>query len=189
MIATEFKPFFLACSMVIGSERVKGGGAMYIQQADLFWGMSRDFVKEVMNIAEKESYQKGDFLFHEGDPAANFYILIKGRVKLTIGEAGPVVHTVDHAGEAFGWSSLVDRDVFSASAECLEATILQKIDRRSLQKILEEDLANGLIFFKRLAGIIGNRLLWSYKMITAASQAQISPTLGSGQIEESEAAA
>jgi CRP-like cAMP-binding protein len=160
---------------------------MYIQQADLFWGMSRSFVKEVMDVAEKETCQKGDFLFREGDPAAHFYILIKGRVKLTTSEAGQLIHTVDHGGEAFGWSSLVDRDVYSASAECIEKTILQKIDRRSLQKIIEEDTANGLIFFKRLAGVIGNRLIWSYKMATASSQAQVSPTIGSGQIEESEA--
>lgn len=160
---------------------------MYIQQADLFWGMNKSFVKEIMDIAEKETYQKGDFLFHEGDPAIYFYILIKGRVKLIVGETGPMVHTVDHAGEAFGWSSLVDRDVYSASAECTEKTILQKIDKSSLQKIVEKDTANGLIFFKRLAGIIGNRLIWSYKMITAVSRAQISPTEGSGQIEESEA--
>jgi CRP-like cAMP-binding protein len=160
---------------------------MYIQQADLFWGMSRSFVKEVMGVAKKETYQKGDFLFREGDPAAHFYILVKGHIKLTTSEAGQLVHTVDHGGEAFGWSSLVDRDVYSASAECTEKAILQKIDRRSLQKVLEEDTANGLIFFKRLAGIIGNRLIWSYKMTTSASQAQVSPTTGSGQIEESEA--
>ena len=160
---------------------------MYIKQADLFWDMDRDFVKEVMDVAIKDSHKKGDFLFHEGDIAASFYILIKGRVKLIVGETGPMIHTIDHAGEAFGWSSLVDRDVYSASAECIEKTILQKIDRSSLQKIVEEDTANGLIFFKRLAGIIGNRLIWSYKMITASSQAQISPTGGSGQIEESEA--
>ena len=160
---------------------------MYIQQADLFWGMSRSFMKEVMDVAVKETYQKGDFLFREGDPAVHFYILIKGRIKLTTSEAGQLVHTVNNDGEAFGWSSLVERDVYSASAECTEKTILQKFDRRSLQKVIEEDLANGLIFFKRLAGIIGNRLIWSYKMATAASQAQISPTIGSGQIEESEA--
>jgi len=165
------------------------GGAMYFPQSDLFWGMSKNFVKEVMNTAEKESHQKGTFLFQEGDPAAYFYILIKGRVKLTIGEVGQMVHTVDHAGEAFGWSSLIDRDVYSASAECSTDTIVQKFDRRTFQKILEQDLSNGLIFFKRLAGTIGNRLLCSYKMITSTSQASISPTIGSGQIEHSDAAA
>ena len=162
---------------------------MYIQQSDLFWGMNRDFVKEVMNIAVKESYQKGDFLFREGDPAANFYILIKGRVKLTIGETGQMVYTVDRSGEAFGWSSLLERDVYSASGECRQETILQKFDSRALLKLVEEDPVNGLIFIKRLAGLIGNRLVWSYKMITSSSQAAVSLTGGSGQIEVSEAAA
>ena len=162
---------------------------MYFQQADLFWGMSRNFVKKIMDVAEKESYQKGHFIFHEGDPATYFYILIKGRIKLTIGEVGQMVHTVDHAGEAFGWSSLIDRDVYSASAECRKDTILQKFDRRTLQKIIEEDSPNGIIFFKRLAGTIGYRLLCSYKMISASAIADTTPTLGSGQIEHSEAVA
>ncbi|MBW2604745.1 MAG: cyclic nucleotide-binding domain-containing protein [Deltaproteobacteria bacterium] len=162
---------------------------MYFQQSDLFWGMSRNFVKEVMNTAEKESHHKGHFLFNEGDPATYFYILIKGCVKLTIGEIGQVVYTVDHAGEAFGWSSLIDRDVYTASAECTKDTILQNFDRRTLQKILEQDPANGLIFYKRLAETIGHRLLSSYKMITSVSKANISPTMGSKQIEHSEAVA
>lgn len=162
---------------------------MYFQQADLFWGMSRDFVKKLMDAAEKESHQKGQFLFHEGDPATYFYIIIKGRVKLTIGEIGQMVYTVDHAGEAFGWSSLIDRDVYTASAECIKDTILQKFDRRVLQKIIEQDPANGLVFFRRLAGTIGHRLLSSYKMITSVSRADISPTMGSKQIEHSEAVA
>jgi CRP-like cAMP-binding protein len=160
---------------------------MYFQQADLFWGMNKIFVKNVMKTAEKESHPKGHFLFYEGDAANYFYILIKGRIKLTIGEIGQMVHTVDHAGEAFGWSSLIDRDVYSASAECMEDSILQKFDRRTLQKIIEEDATNGIIFFKRLAGTIGYRLLCSYRMISSSSIADISPTLGSGQIEHSEA--
>ena len=109
--------------------------------------------------------------------------------KTAIGEVGQMVHTVDHAGEAFGWSSLIDRDVYSASAECRKDTILQKFDRRTLQKIIEEDSPNGIIFFKRLAGTIGYRLLCSYKMISASAIADTTPTLGSGQIEHSESVA
>jgi len=96
---------------------------------------------------------------------------------------------VNNAGEAFGWSSLIERDVYSASGECKQETILQKFDSRTLLNFLEEDPVNGLIFIKRLAGLIGNRLLWSYKMITSSSQGEVSLTGGSEQIEESEAAA
>jgi CRP/FNR family cyclic AMP-dependent transcriptional regulator len=162
---------------------------MFFQQADLFLGMNKNFVEKIMKSAEKESHPKGHFLFQEGDPATYFYILIKGRINLAIGEIGQMVHTVDHAGEAFGWSSLIDRDVYSASAECAIDTIVQKFDRRTIQKIIEEDQPNGLIFYKRLAGTIGYRLLCSYKMISSSSIADASATLGSGQIEHSEAAA
>jgi CRP/FNR family transcriptional regulator, cyclic AMP receptor protein len=160
---------------------------MYIQQADLFEGMESDFVMKFMQISEKETHKKGHFLFYKGDPAAHFYILIKGRVKLSIGKTEEVHYIVDHAGEAFGWSSLIDRDVYSASGECLEETILQKFDKNKMHAIIENDPVNGLIFFKRFAGTIGTRLLWSYNMLTASSQAWIYPSLGTEQIQESEA--
>lgn len=162
---------------------------MYIQQSDLFWGMDRDFVKDLMSKASRVSYQQGDFLFHEGGPADHFYILIKGRVKLTVGTSGPVVYTVDSAGEAFGWSSLIGREAYSASGQCLGATVLDRIPREQAQMILEKYPDQGFIFFKRLAGLIGARLLWSYKMITSTAKADSSVSFGSEQMQESEAAA
>jgi CRP-like cAMP-binding protein len=183
MIAAESSSLLLHDSWHFGEK----GGTMYFQQADLFWSMNKGFVNKVMKLAEKESHPKGHMLFHEGDPATYFYILLKGRIKLTIGDVGQMVHTVDHAGEAFGWSSLINRDVYSASAECTEDTTLQKFDRRILQKIIEDDPSNGIIFFKRLAETIGFRLLCSYRMISASSIAGSSVTSGSEQIEHSEA--
>ncbi|HUX80418.1 MAG TPA: cyclic nucleotide-binding domain-containing protein [Alphaproteobacteria bacterium] len=162
---------------------------MYIKQSALFWDMDKDFVKDLMGIAVRETYQPGDFLFREGDPADYFYILIKGRVKLTVGETGPVVYTVDRAGEAFGWSSLIGREIYSASGECLEPTVLDNFHRGEFHKVIEKYPGPGLIFFKRIAGLIGNRLLWSYKMITSTAKSDASTSFGSGQMQESEAAA
>ena len=162
---------------------------MYIQQSALFWGMDRTFIKEVMEIAARESYQEGDFLFREGDPANFFYILIKGRVKLTVGESGPVVYIVDHAGEAFGWSSLIGRKEYSASGQCQEPTVLDNFQAAQIQKVIEKYPDQGLVFFKRLAGLIGHRLLRSYNMITSTAKADSSVSFGTGQIQESEAAA
>ena len=160
---------------------------MYFEQADLLRGMSRDFVKEFMDHTVKKSYKKGYVLFQEGKRARYFYILLTGCVKLSIGETGHTVYTVDHPGEAFGWSSLVGRDTYSAWAECTESTKLLKINVKSLHKILEKDPASGLLFFRHLAGTLGNRLLQTYKMITGISQAEMSLSFGSGQILESQA--
>ena len=57
-------------------------------------GMGKKFTMEVLDIAEKLSQNEGDLLFHEGDQANHFYVLLKGRVKLSLGDTGPVVYMV-----------------------------------------------------------------------------------------------
>ncbi len=139
---------------------------MYIRQSDLLLGTSMDFVKKFMDTSEMVSHDKGEVLFRENDPALFFYTLLNGRVKLSICEGGHMVHDTRQNGEAFGWSSLIGRDVYSASAECIEPTELLKTDSKKLTKLMEDDPANGIIFFKHLAATLGNRLLESYKMIS-----------------------
>jgi CRP-like cAMP-binding protein len=155
---------------------------MYLKQKDIFWTMSKDFAKEIMKISVIESHQKGESLFREGGPANTFYVLLKGCVKLSLGDIGQVVYIVSNAGEAFGWSSLIGRGNYSASAESMAPTKLLKFDREKLQKVLEKDTANSLILFKRLAEILGNRLLKSYAIISSASRAEISPSYGTRQV-------
>jgi CRP-like cAMP-binding protein len=155
---------------------------MYLKQKDIFGGMDRDIVKKIMDIAITESHQEGEWLFRAGDPANIFCILLKGRVKLSLGETGHVVYIVNNAGEAFGWSSLIGRESFSASAECMTQTKLIKFDQGKLQKVLEKDPANSLILFKHLAAVLGNRLLQSYAIISSASPTAISPSYGTGQV-------
>lgn len=135
---------------------------MYIQQVDLTRGVGKDFVNGLTAASVKEEYEQGDILFRKGDPAAHAYLLLIGRVHLKMGEIGHVVHIVSRPGETFGWSSLVGRDVFSSTAECVEPTTVRKLHRKDLKKLLAKDPANGLIFFQRLAGMLGDRLLESY---------------------------
>jgi CRP-like cAMP-binding protein len=144
--------------------------------------MSKEFAKEIMKISVTESHQEGELAFREGDPAISFYVLLKGCVKLSLGEIGQIVYIVSNAGEAFGWSSLIGRENYSASAEYMAPTKLLKFDREKLQKVLEKDTANSLILFKRLAEILGNRLLQSYTIISSISRAEMSPSYGTGQV-------
>jgi CRP-like cAMP-binding protein len=153
---------------------------MYIKQKDIFGSLSKDFVKEIMKTSETGSFQAGELLFQEGNPADWFYILLKGRVKLSLGQTGQVVYVVSNAGEAFGWSSLVGRPSYSASAECVTATKLLKFDKEKFQNIVEKDTANGLTLFKSLAAILGDRLLQSY----TTTRAEEFSSFGTGQVME-----
>jgi len=129
-------------------------------------GTSMDFIKKFMDISQMVSHAKGEVLFREKDPALYFYVLLNGRVKLGVGEGDRMVYNIKQNGEAFGWSSLIGRDRYSASAECIEATKLLKTDSQKLKKVLENDPANGIVFFKQLAATLGNRLLEIYKTIS-----------------------
>ena len=141
-----------------------------IDQGDLIWGLPHLFVKTFMAITIKKSYEKGQSVFREGEKAAMFYTLIQGSVKLSIGETGQEVYIVDQAGEVFGWSSLMDRSYYSASAVCLEPTYLLLVEKEKLERILKSDPANGMIFYKNLSQTLGNRLLKSYKIISEAKR-------------------
>ena len=157
---------------------------MYFKQRDLFGSLNKDFVKEIMNIAEKDSHKTGEMLFHEGDPASWFYILIKGRIKLSLGKTGQVVYLVGTAGEMFGWSSLVGRSTYSASAECMTATKLLRFDKKNLESIIQKDAENRVAFFRSLAAILGARLIRSYSQNFSAAGYETYASSGSRQVME-----
>ena len=95
-----------------------------------------------------------------------------------------MIYIVNHAGEAFGWSSLIDRDVYSATADCTGETMLMKFDKETFQRTLDHDPTSGLVFFRRIAETLGNRLLHSYKMIYSVSTAEAVPSFGTDQVRD-----
>ena len=135
---------------------------MQLQQGDLFWGMDKGFVKKAMELAAKVSFAEGDHLFHEGDRASDFYILLTGRIKLMLGGSEKVIYMARQAGEIIGWSSLTEREAYSASGLCVESASLLKIDSARFLELLNDEPASGLILFKRIATMLGNRLLELY---------------------------
>ena len=138
---------------------------MHFKQGDLFWGMSKKFVQAAMDLSTKISQEEGDYLFHEGDPSAFFYVLLTGRVMLSLGKTGPTVYMARSPGELIGWSALTGRDVFSASAKCVERSNLLKFSSDAFLKILHDDSQNAVILYKRIAETLGKRLIEIYPSI------------------------
>lgn len=138
---------------------------MLIDQGDLLWGMDRLFIKEFMAVSAKVHFEKGTLIFKEGDEADFFYTLVEGRVRLTVAEPAREIYLIDKAGEAFGWSSLVDRNYYSATAECLEPALLLQFKKDDLSGFLLNHVEGAVTFYKRLAGMLGNRLIQCYKLI------------------------
>jgi CRP-like cAMP-binding protein len=157
---------------------------MYFKQSDLFSGMDHGFVKAIMAKAEKLTYRTGDIIFREGDETRYFYILTKGHVKLRIGRDEHTVYVLNRAGECFGWSSMIKRPHFSASAICAATTSLMRLDKTEVRTIMKANPGNGLIFMERMAGMIGDRLLRCYAALASPALLDLDPAAGTGQLQE-----
>jgi CRP-like cAMP-binding protein len=136
---------------------------MYLDTAYLFEGVNERTRKKILDTAREESHAAGDFLFHQDDPARDFYILEEGRVRISVGPGGLLAHVASDPGDMIGWSSLVGNPTYTASAECLGPVKVSKIEKSQLDKILLEDPQSGINFFKHLAALIGRRLAESYQ--------------------------
>ena len=139
---------------------------MHLKIGDFIMGMGKEFATEAMDISEKLSLNKGNIIFNVGDAAGHFYVLLKGQVQLSLGQTGPVVYQARHPGEIIGWSCLIGRKTYSASAECTESVNLLRFDRENFLKILTKNPANESLLFRRLAEMLGNRLLGLYPTLT-----------------------
>lgn len=159
---------------------------MFIKQADLLWGLDKGFIKKIMDVAHKETHEVGTHLFKEGDTADRFFMLLKGRVRLLVSPSELHVHIVARAGETFGWSSLVGRDHYSATGECVEETMLMRFDCKDIIALCENDPVNGMAFYKHLAGTLGNRLINSYQVDHIHTEQDKTRSFGTGQMIDSD---
>jgi CRP-like cAMP-binding protein len=138
---------------------------MSFKNTFLFKGMKQEFIDRVSGALEEETFEEGSFIFRQGDLATSLYFLTSGRVRVTVGAHGSVTKILSRPGEAFGWSSLVGRGTYTASTKCLSETGVKRISAEKMSQLLEEDPAEGLVFYRRLARFIRERLIDSYRIL------------------------
>ena len=136
---------------------------MFIQEAELFKGLDDHIMNEISKIMVEESCKSGDVLYTDKDRADNFYLLWDGRIRLAIGTGAEIDYTVSRRGEAFGWSSLVDRDTYTARAECVAPSKVYRIPKVKIEELFAKHPEAGALFYKRLAAAVVQRLIWSYR--------------------------
>lgn len=135
---------------------------MFIREAELFTGLDDHIISEISKIMVQTSCSPGDVLYTEKDRADTFYLLWEGRIRLAIGEEAQIDYTVSRRGEAFGWSSLVGRDTYTARAECLAPSKVYKIAKGKLDELFAKHPESGMKFYKSLAAAIIQRLVYNY---------------------------
>jgi CRP/FNR family cyclic AMP-dependent transcriptional regulator len=135
---------------------------MIIQEFELFDGISGKMEEEIATAMNTESYKAGDVIIKEGDPAENFFILRNGVLDVKVAGAKRSTHVAVRPGEAVGWSSLAGRETYTASVRSVEPSTVLRINKHSLDDILRRYPSEGLLFYKRLSRLVGERLIQCY---------------------------
>ncbi len=144
---------------------------MIIREYLLFYGLTKEVAEKLIGIMQELSYPKGTVLFRKGDPADYLYILSSGKLELTLpGKLHTHKVAADEPGQIVGWSSLAGRKTYSTDVICAENSNVTKMNKEAVEKILRSHPADGRLFYKHLAAVIGQRLLACHEALAEAQE-------------------
>ena len=111
------------------------------RSCEIFRDMPEDFVHELLSGRRAMPLQKGQILFHQGDPALAFFIVLEGWMKIYRNGADGV-ETIIHvakAGESFAEAAMFMGSVYPVHAEAITAARLLRIEGRSIHERIGTD--------------------------------------------------
>ncbi|MDP2529660.1 MAG: cyclic nucleotide-binding domain-containing protein [Candidatus Palauibacterales bacterium] len=125
-----------------------------------FAGMEPKDLALIAGCGANARFEAGDYLFREGEPADQFYLLRSGRVVVEVHDPARGTITVLSAGEGevlgFSWLMPPYRWVFDARA--LELTRALVFDGACLRDKCEADARLGYDLLKRVTSVMMQRL-------------------------------
>ena len=130
------------------------------------FGLFREFGKEklvsIVKLCHEQVVDPNTLLFAQGNRATRLHLCRSGKVDIVVRLSEPqgievVVHRTK-AGDVFGWSSLVEPYVYTASAKCVEKTETMYIEATDLVELFESDPYIGYLFMKNLSTVVSLRL-------------------------------
>jgi CRP-like cAMP-binding protein len=131
-----------------------------IRNHPFFMGLDEEFCKLVCGCAKNVVFPAGGYLFHEGLPADEFYLLRHGRVAVQVTSPGRGAITFQTLGEGeiLGLSWLIPPYRWSYDAKALEPTRAIAMDAACLRQKCEADHDLGYELMKRIASVLIQRL-------------------------------
>ena len=164
---------FFFCAIIDNREKIvkKEAKDMAIMEAsptkesDLFKGVSNRVIGEIGQGAVEVVFEPDTFIFKTDDEASTIYELVEGTVDIMVLEKEHMQYTVTRPGEIFGWSAMIEPYVYTGTARAATLVKAIGINRNIIEATVTRHPAEGLIIYKNLAGIIGQRLKSAYQHI------------------------
>ncbi|MFW5837520.1 MAG: Crp/Fnr family transcriptional regulator [Desulfovibrionaceae bacterium] len=123
-------------------------------RAGLFMGLPRAMLDEVAGLAVVRDYPAGQELFHSGEAAAGFYVVVSGRVKVYKASASgkELILHVFGPGAIFGEVPVFQGGTFPACAQALDPTRAAYVSRSNFKRAVKRDPELAMSMLALLAG-------------------------------------
>jgi CRP/FNR family transcriptional regulator, dissimilatory nitrate respiration regulator len=125
-----------------------------LRSCQLFAGLPPPDLEKIADVTVVKSLAKGDYLFHEGDPAHGFYVIQRGAVNVhRVNAAGKeqIIH-VFRTGESFAEAALATPTGYPADARALEATQVLLVQKTGILELLKRQPELGLRMLGSMSG-------------------------------------
>lgn len=112
-----------------------------VRSESIFANVSSENLNSMNEFKVCKFYEKGDYLFHEGDDPKGMFCLRAGKIKVfKIGADGKeqITHLV-HPGQNLGHRALFAEEKFSGSAIALEKVHVCFIPRNAMEEIAQKN--------------------------------------------------
>ena len=136
-------------------------GADIVISTGFFAGLAPAQHERVAALGRLENYRQDSQIYNLGDAAADFYVLVDGMVRFSIGfgsrrtAAGQVLRR----GEVFGWAALVEQAPRRiAAAYCITPCTVLAMSGDQLLLLMEADHSLGFRLMKQLNSLITGNL-------------------------------
>jgi CRP-like cAMP-binding protein len=131
-----------------------------LEEHPFFRNLEKCHLELVVGCAANVRFEAGQFIFREGEPADQFYLIRQGKVAIEISppQGEPIIMQTLSEGEILGWSWLVPPYHWQFDAKAVELTRAITLDGKCLRKKCQEDHSLGYELLSRLVPIIGKSM-------------------------------
>ena len=131
-----------------------------LKQVPVFKNFNNSEFIELEKLMHKRIYNAEDYIFKNRAPGEGMYIIVKGKVKITVGtrSKNENIFAKLSNGEFFGELALFDDEPRSANAIAIEDSQLLGFFTQDLMTLQERNPVLGQKILFNLGGLLGERL-------------------------------
>jgi CRP-like cAMP-binding protein len=154
-----------------------------LKSIEFLRGLGEAYLNQVSGMAALKECEQDTILFKQAQNSPCIYVVLSGKVGLSIEEPGGNAVEVSRVGpgELLGWSPVLGRQAMTATARTVTPCRLAVFDSRQVLDLCQRDPRFGFTFLREIALVLSERL-WGVRrnLARALSHRELISTLPEG---------